>query len=173
MLAPLALALALALPPPPPVFIVLGKKTKQLSFLHVYHHTTIFFFYWLNSILNYDGDVYLTIVLNGFIHTVMYTYYFVSMHTKIPSKLSVDGKSGTCIPIGWKSWLTVNQLVQFVIMMTQAGLMVARGCDMPNQKIIWTYLFYIGTLFLLFMQFFVRSYITGPAKKGRGKGKKD
>jgi len=27
------------------------------------------------------GDIYLTIVLNGFIHSVMYTYYFVSMHT--------------------------------------------------------------------------------------------
>ena len=28
------------------VFIVLGKKWRQLSFLHVYHHTTIFAFYW-------------------------------------------------------------------------------------------------------------------------------
>ena len=27
------------------------------------------------------GDIYLTIVLNGAIHSVMYTYYFVSMHT--------------------------------------------------------------------------------------------
>jgi GNS1/SUR4 family len=57
------------------IFIVLNKKWNQLSFLHVYHHTTIFLFYWLNSHVNYDGDIYLTIVLNGFIHTVMYTYY--------------------------------------------------------------------------------------------------
>lgn len=57
------------------IFIVLGKKWRQLSFLHVYHHTTIFLFYWLNSHVNYDSDIYLTIVLNGFIHTVMYTYY--------------------------------------------------------------------------------------------------
>jgi len=27
--------------------------------------------------------VYVTIVLNGFIHTVMYTYYFVSLHIKV------------------------------------------------------------------------------------------
>jgi len=53
------------------IFIVLGKKWNQLSFLHVYHHTTIYLFYWLNSRVNYDGDIYLTIVLNGFIHTVM------------------------------------------------------------------------------------------------------
>jgi GNS1/SUR4 family len=57
------------------LFIIVGKKWRQLSFLHVYHHTTIFLFYWLNSHVNYDGDIYLTILLNGFIHTVMYTYY--------------------------------------------------------------------------------------------------
>ena len=39
------------------------------------------------SRVNFDGDIYLTIFLNGLIHTVMYTYYFVSMHTKIPAKV--------------------------------------------------------------------------------------
>lgn len=52
-------------------------------------------FYWLNVNAGYDGDVYLTIVLNGFIHTVMYTYYFVSMHTK---------------DIWWKKYLTLMQV---------------------------------------------------------------
>ena len=46
--------------------------------------------------MGYDGDVYLTIVLNGFIHTVMYTYYFVSLHSK---------------DIWWKSALTMCQMV--------------------------------------------------------------
>ena len=27
--------------------------------------------------------MYLHVLLNAFIHTVMYTYYFVSMHTKV------------------------------------------------------------------------------------------
>ena len=57
------------------IFIIMNKKWRQLSFLHVYHHTTIFLFYWLNSNVNYDGDIFVTILLNGFIHTVMYTYY--------------------------------------------------------------------------------------------------
>lgn len=30
------------------IVIVLGKKWGQLSFLHVYHHTTIFLMYWVN-----------------------------------------------------------------------------------------------------------------------------
>ena len=82
-------------------FIVIGKKWKQLSFLHVYHHTTIFLFYWLNLHVNYDGDIYLTVVLNGLIHAIMYTYYFVSMHTR---------------DIWWKKYLTLAQLFQFTCM---------------------------------------------------------
>lgn len=52
----------------------------------------------MNVNAGYDGDVYLTIVLNGFIHTVMYTYYFVSMHTK---------------DIWWKKYLTLMQVRPF------------------------------------------------------------
>ena len=52
-------------------FIVMKKNWKQLTFLHVYHHSTIFAFYWLNLNAGYDGDIFLTIILNGAIHTVM------------------------------------------------------------------------------------------------------
>ena len=44
-------------------FIICGQKWKQLSFLHVYHHSSIFLVYWLNLRAGYDGDIYLTIVL--------------------------------------------------------------------------------------------------------------
>lgn len=122
------------------VFIILGKKWNQLSFLHVYHHVTIFLVrhasgqqnpadieseriwrkeirdsdsetsradclplqvYWLNLNAGYDGDIFLTVILNGAIHTVMYTYYFLSMHTK---------------DIWWKKYLTLMQIVQFLAM---------------------------------------------------------
>ena len=178
---------------------------SQLSFLHVYHHTTIFLFYWLNGRVNFDGDIYLTIVLNGLIHTIMYTYYFVSMHTKIPAKLAKDGKSGerrekqgrvewtttvapasrrlpfiltnvaqtirnnnfsagTSVPIWWKSVLTMQQMVQFVCMMTQATYLLAVECSQPPKIITQVYLVYIFTLLALFAQFFVKSYMT-PKKK--------
>lgn len=47
------------------------------------------------AVCRYDGDIYLTIVLNGLIHTIMYTYYFVSMHSK---------------DIWWKKYLTMMQV---------------------------------------------------------------
>eukprot|EP00606_Chrysophyceae_sp_TOSAG23-5_P001441 GSChrysophyteH2.ASY1.ANO1.727.1 assembled CDS len=53
------------------LFIIAECRWNQLSFLHVYHHFSIFLFYWLNLNVGYDGDVYLTIVLNGAIHAIM------------------------------------------------------------------------------------------------------
>lgn len=135
------------------VFIILEKRFNQLSFLHVYHHTSIFLFYWLNVQVGYDGDIYLTIVLNGLIHTLMYTYYFVSMHTK---------------DIWWKPALTMGQMIQFCLMNLQAlYLIFTPGVQYPR-NITVAYLFYILTLLFLFAQFFVQSYIS-PKKKDSSK----
>lgn len=131
-------------------FIVIGKKWKQLSFLHVYHHTTIFLVYWLNLHLNYDGDIFLTIVLNGLIHTIMYTYYFVSMHTK---------------DIWWKKYLTMAQLFQFISMNAQAIYLLVTGCSNTPWRVTAMYLAYIITLFALFLQFFVASYLPKKTKR--------
>lgn len=140
------------------VFIVLGKKWRQLSFLHVYHHTTIFLFYWLNSHVNYDGDIFLTIVLNGFIHTVMYTYYFICMHTK-------DPKTGKSLPIWWKSSLTMMQMIQFITMMSQGSYLLATQCPTTSLRVVMTYVVYILSLFFLFAQFYVQSYTKPKSSK--------
>jgi hypothetical protein len=132
-------------------FIILGKKWRQLSFLHVYHHFTIFLFYWINVNSMYDGDIFLTIVLNGFIHTVMYTYYFICMHTK-------DPKTGESLDIWWKSSLTMMQMIQFTLMVSQAIYLLATGCGSTSLRIIWAYLLYILSLFFMFAQFYVASY---------------
>ena len=145
------------------IFIILGKKWRQLSFLHVYHHVTIFLFYWLNSHVNYDGDIYVTILLNGFIHTVMYTYYFICMHTKVP-------ETGKSLPIWWKSSLTLLQLVQFVTMMSQGTYLLTTGCTQSSGRVTAAYVVYILSLFILFAQFFAASYLQ-PKKKGAAKQK--
>mmetsp|Transcript_2292 Transcript_2292/g.2948 ORF Transcript_2292/g.2948 Transcript_2292/m.2948 type:complete len:306 (+) Transcript_2292:1-918(+) len=137
-------------------FIVIGKKWRQLSFLHVYHHCTIFLFYWLNTNAGYDGDIYLTIVLNGFIHTVMYTYYFLSMHTR---------------DIWWKKYLTMMQMIQFLTMMSQATYLLTSGCKTFPPRITQAYLIYIFSLLVLFAQFFVQSYMGGGKKKNGKKVK--
>ena len=132
------------------VFIILRKKSDQLSFLHVYHHFTIFSFYWWNVNCAYDGDIYLTIILNGAIHTIMYTYYFLALHTK---------------DIWWKSYLTSCQLIQFMCMLSQAAYLVFSGCQKFPRPIVIIYFFYILSLFVLFSQFYVQKYMMKPASK--------
>jgi elongation of very long chain fatty acids protein 4 len=125
-------------------FIVAGKKWRQLSFLHVYHHMSVAFFYWINSNVNYDGDIYLTIVLNAGIHFFMYLYYFVSTHTP---------------DVWWKKYLTLAQICQFVVMMAQAAILVAApNCSSVTPRINKTYFLYVLSMFALFVQFYVSNY---------------
>jgi elongation of very long chain fatty acids protein 4 len=138
------------------VFIVLRRKWDQLSFLHVYHHCTIFMFYWLNINAGYDGDVYYTVVLNSFVHLIMYFYYFLRTF-----KITV--------PIVLKKMVTHLQMFQFVTMMAQAIYILATHAPYPN-RITWTYFIYIATLYVLFDSFRRASYsskkaLKTPAKK--------
>jgi len=131
-------------------FIIAEKRWNQLTVLHVYHHTSVFLIYWLNLNVGYDGDVYLTIFLNGLIHTVMYNYYFVSLHTK---------------DIWWKSALTLCQMVQFVLMNAQALYLLSTNCPSYPRNLVLTYLYYIFSLLLLFIHFYIISYIWNKGKK--------
>jgi elongation of very long chain fatty acids protein 4 len=132
-------------------FIIAEKRWKQLSFLHVYHHAFTFLSYWLNINVGYDGDVYFTIVLNGLIHTMMYTYYFVTMHSD---------------KIWWKSALTIGQMTQFMLMNAQAIYLLHTGCKLYPVKLLYAYFAYVVSLLILFANFYVHSYIfSGGGKK--------
>eukprot|EP01119_Soliformovum_irregulare_P004314 TRINITY_DN15315_c0_g1_i1.p1 TRINITY_DN15315_c0_g1~~TRINITY_DN15315_c0_g1_i1.p1 ORF type:complete len:304 (-),score=71.67 TRINITY_DN15315_c0_g1_i1:122-1033(-) len=133
-------------------FIVARKKWRQLSFLHVYHHLSIFLVYWMDTLSGYDGEIYLTIVLNGFVHLVMYSYYF----------LATFGYNAW-----WKNYITLLQLFQFVLMNIQAIWDLSHDCPYPR-NITWFYLFYIISLFALFMNFYIRTYGKKPAAGSKG-----
>jgi len=139
------------------ITIVLQKKWNQLSFLHVYHHSSVFLFYWVNLRMGYDGDIYLTVLLNAAIHTVMYTYYFLSMHTK---------------DIWWKKYLTMMQMVQFCIMITQAFCMMASGGKEFAPRLSAYYCVYIFSMLGLFAHFYVQSYKRKPSKEASKAEKK-
>jgi elongation of very long chain fatty acids protein 4 len=84
----------------------------------------------------------------------MYTYYFVTLHTK---------------DVWWKSALTMSQMVQFVLMNSQAIYLITSGCKTYPSNITTAYLYYIVSLLVLFANFFVMSYIVkGDKKKKKG-----
>lgn len=131
------------------VFIIASKKWNQLSFLHLYHHSTIWCLYWLNANVAYDADMYMTIFLNSGIHFIMYMYYFVSYHTK---------------DIWWKKYLTGLQIIQFFLMNAHAWILTYLGCCQTPPVIHKLYTWYILTLIALFAHFYYVNYI---AKKKR------
>jgi len=132
------------------LFIILGQKWGQLSFLHVYHHWSIYQIYWVNLWVGYDGDIYLTIVLNGFIHSVMYSYYLCS---------SQKGSALGAFAKAVKPYITSMQLLQFFIMIAQACYLMATGCRTYPPNITKLYFYYILTMIALFGQFFAKNYL--------------
>jgi len=133
------------------VFIVARRKWRQLSFLHVYHHSSIFMFYWLNVNVAGDGDVYYTIVVNSFIHLVMYSYYACTT-------------VGVTVPKPIKRAVTHLQRIQFVSMVGQAAYLLYNSCAFPP-RITITYAVYIISLFVLFTNFDRKTYGKPAAKK--------
>jgi len=131
------------------VFMVVRGKWKQVTFLHVYHHTSIFLVYWLILNTAYDGDIYITVVLNGFIHFVMYFYYLVTTFN-------------ITVPKSVKVMVTNLQLIQFVCMMTHGVYSLSMDCAYPA-RIVKLYLVYIMSMFLLFSNFKRKAY--GTKKK--------
>jgi len=133
--------------------MVVRGKFEQFSFLHVYHHFTIFLTYWLVTSVGYDGDVYYTVVANSFVHLVMYYYYLVA---------SVGAKPW------WGKYVTQLQMGQFLTMNAQAAYILYNNCAYPH-AVTWFYLIYIISLFALFNNFNSKRWAKKPegGKKGQ------
>merc|ERR1740117_1375683 len=142
------------------MFMIIKGNWRQVSFLHVYHHFSIFLFYWLNAQCNYDGDAYFSIVLNGSIHFVMYGYYFVTAFN-------------VTVPMFIKKCITNSQLTQFCLMELQGiALLAMNGCG-ASRPVTILYMVYISTMLVLFMNFKRQNYKKPADVKKSETAKKD
>lgn len=81
------------------VFFVLRKKTSQVSFLHLYHHSLMPVCAFIGVKYFAGGHGTLLGLINSFIHVLMYMYYMLSA---IPSLQKF---------LWWKKYLTTLQIV--------------------------------------------------------------
>ena len=141
---------------------------RQISFLHVYYHSSIFAIWWLTVFMAPTGEPYFSATLNSLIHVVMYGYYLAS-------------SAGVATPLvrAVKPFITMGQMTQFCCMMFQATFNIiayffftaeqdkANKYPISLNIVLWVYMW---TMLGLFANFYVKSY--SAAKKNKDAAKK-
>ncbi|KAJ8732477.1 hypothetical protein PYW07_015076 [Mythimna separata] len=136
------------------VFFVLRKKDKQISFLHLYHHTIMPIIGWIGLKYAAGGQAVPEGSINAFIHVVMYTYYLISGLGPEYQKY-----------LWWKKYLTKMQLIQFcIVVYLNLNSLSSNSCNYPKYL---SYLVMVNCLafFYMFGKFYYNSYMKGSNKK--------
>ncbi|KAL5502234.1 hypothetical protein EMCRGX_G008975 [Ephydatia muelleri] len=139
-------------------FFILRKKDDQITFLHVYHHSTMVFLWWIGVRWYAGGSSFFSAMINCFVHVVMYTYYLLSALGPRVRKY-----------LWWKKYLTGMQLMQFVMLLIHVTQSLYNGCayDWRPQ---WALFFYLLSHIALFSNFYRHTYIK---PKGNSDGGSD
>ncbi|KAJ9601426.1 hypothetical protein L9F63_000450 [Diploptera punctata] len=135
------------------VFFVLRKKHQQLTFLHIYHHSSMLPNWYLGTLYLPGGQAYVSAALNSFVHIIMYCYYL----------LSAMGPSWQPY-LWWKKYLTQMQLIQFFVVTAHILVGVYHSCDPPTWLTAWT-LTYMCSMVALFFNFYYKTYFVPNIKK--------
>jgi len=129
-------------------FIVLRKT--PLIFLHWYHHMTVCFFVWSSGA--YPSNIHMYFMAANFlVHSLMYSYYALKvLKIQVPKWVNMT--------------ITTMQLSQmlFGIFITYYAYHLKNtpgiGCCVQNETVTIAVVIYLS-YFILFLNFFVRSYV--------------
>ena len=138
-------------------FIVLRKQ--KLSFLHSYHHVSVFIYCWYSYAHPISTGIWFGIV-NFFVHSVMYTYYAVKASGRSPPRWVA--KTITVIQL---SQMFVGVFINYVGI---TSLLNNVHCNTNWFAIAISIFFYVSYA-ILFANFFYRAYISRPASKSAEK----
>ena len=128
-------------------FLHYYQQGKNASFLQVYHHTGIAIAMWI-GVLSQSPWLVSVVGLNSFIHTLMYTYFFIK--TLSPS-----------MHIPAARYLTQAQIGQFFSGITVSFpiLIMGESCDTQSSRAGLAFLQMYGYgLVFLFMTFAAKKY---------------
>lgn len=135
------------------LFFILRKKNNQVTFLHVYHHATMIFNWWLGVKFVAGGQSFFIGLVNTFVHIVMYSYYGLAAIGPHMHKY-----------LWWKKYLTSLQLVQFLLFLLHTGYNLFTECDFPDAMNMFVF-GYCVTLIILFSNFYYQSYLKKKKEK--------
>jgi len=127
-------------------FMLVRRKYDQVSFLHVYHHSSMMLL--TEWIWRYHPIAHAAVpsFLNSTVHIVMYTYYALSAIN---------------VPCPWKIYLTQFQLTQFGLLILHA----IYGYFTYEESLFAVYGVYEVSMLVLFLSFYMKSYVRGDRKE--------
>lgn len=128
------------------ICFVLRKKSRQISGFHVFHHFSVPIAVWMFVKFAPGGNSGIFPFLNSFIHTIMYSYYFLATFKPIRPYL------------GWKKYLTQFQIIQFIIMIIHSTQpLFIPGCKFPR-TFLYINIFFSIIFIYLFTKFYIENY---------------
>ena len=135
------------------IFMILRHRVRQISFLHVFHHSSITLLAdWAYHITPTPAAVPI-LLLNSFIHVIMYGYYFLTAQYPLHD-------------FTWKKRITQFQIVQFLIGITHGifGWLYHGFCVYS--------IFYGLSMLLLFSNFYYKTFILKSTVRSYSTGEK-
>lgn len=128
-------------------FFILRKKENQLSFLHIYHHSTMFCVWWAGTRFVPGGSVLSAVMVNCFVHVLMYSYYALAALGPHIQKY-----------LWWKKYLTMIQLVQFAAGVSVGIHLIVSGCQF-TRWMQYVFVCYALSFLMLFGDFYKNAYM--------------
>jgi elongation of very long chain fatty acids protein 4 len=135
------------------MFFICKGNYRQLSFLHIYHHSSMATLMWIGAKYVPGGNMVFGAILNCIVHVIMYSYYFLA----------------ACGPqlkpyLWWKRYITRFQIFQFVAIGLQQFATMLVGCRYPHwmQQLMSIYML---SYIFLFTNFYIVNYIRKTNQK--------
>ena len=135
-------------------FFLVARK-RNILFLHWYHHVTVLIYTWLINVDNAPlGKFFM--IMNVFVHSLMYTYYaLAAIGIRLPKLVSMTVTS-----------LQISQMLggMFFLGASTFYALVDPHCVAPSRSLWLGFLMY-GSYFALFVNFFVSAYFGAGSRR--------
>ncbi|XP_012265643.1 elongation of very long chain fatty acids protein AAEL008004-like [Athalia rosae] len=128
------------------VFFVLRKKERQISFLHMYHHTVMPLAAWGATKYLPGGHGTFVGVINSFVHIIMYSYYLLA--AMLPQYQAY---------LWWKKYITTLQMGQFCIAFVHSFQLLLYDCGYPKWS-MFIILPNVAFFYFMFSDFYNKAY---------------
>nr|XP_042905117.1 elongation of very long chain fatty acids protein 7 isoform X4 [Parasteatoda tepidariorum] len=131
------------------VFLSLRKKNRRITFLHLFRHFAMVLVFALVFYMKTAAFYYIfAFAINLSTHMILYLYYgLAAIGLRVKKYLR------------WKKYLTLLQIMQFIIILTYGAYGFATGCERPEKAELGLFIC-IFIILVMFINYSKKSHST-------------